>query len=105
MNVLQWPQGSGPDPTEDDMSPRSGEFPWCEACQTPLFDRTRFAAFWEEKGRRVSFCRDCLGEIFFDILPMVTGPTSDTPSGRGSPVEEPDPWQENAIRLLEDAGG
>jgi len=76
---------------------------WCEACRSPLVDCTRFSAYWDKKGRRVSLCRACLGEIFFDVLPMVTGPTPDTPSGRGSPLEEPNPWQENAIRILEEA--
>jgi len=80
-----------------------GESSSCEACREPLEDEERFSAYWDDKGRRVELCRDCLGEIFFDVLPVVTGPTSQTPSGSGSPVEEPDPWQENAIRALEEA--
>lgn len=75
----------------------------CEACRDPLDEEVRFSAHWDKVERRVSFCRDCLGEIFFDVLPVVTDPTPDTPSGRGSPLGEPDPWQENAIRALEEA--
>ena len=73
----------------------------CETCREPLAEETRFSAYWGTVKRRVSFCRDCLGEVFFDVLPIVTGPTPDTPAGRGSPLGEPDPWQENAIRALE----
>lgn len=62
-------------------------------------------AHWDKVDRRVSLCRDCLGEIFFRVLPVVTGPTADTPAGRGSPLGEPDPWQENAVRALEEANG
>ncbi len=77
---------------------------WCEACRDPLVEEAeRFTAHWAKVGRRVSLCRDCLGEIFFQILPMVTGPTADTPAGRGSPLGEPDPWAENAVRALEGA--
>jgi len=77
---------------------------WCEACREPLVEEPdRFSAYWDKVHRRVSLCRECLGEIFFDVLPLVTGPTQDTPSGRGSPLEEVDPWQENAIRVLEGA--
>jgi len=82
---------------------RFNESMWCEACREPLAEEERFSAYWDKPERRVSFCRDCLGELFFDVLPLVTGPTPETPDGRGSPVEEPDPWQENAIRLLEEA--
>jgi hypothetical protein len=76
---------------------------WCEACREPLVDEDRFTAHWDKVDRRVSLCRDCLGEIFFEVLPLVTGPTPETPSGRGSPLGEPDPWQENAVRALEEA--
>lgn len=88
---------------EDDEVTTLGECMWCEACRDPLADEARFTAYWDKVGRRVSLCCDCLGEIFFEVLPLVTGPTPDTPSGRGSPIEEPDPWQENAIRALEEA--
>lgn len=88
---------------ESDVIPRRDESMWCEACRSPLVDRARFSAYWAKKGCRVALCRACLGEIFFDVLPVVTGPTPNTPCGRGSPVEEPDPWQENAIRALEGA--
>lgn len=77
--------------------------PWCETCREPLADQARFSAYWAKVRRRVSLCRDCLGELFFDVLPVVTDSTPDTPSGRGSPLGEPDPWQENAIRVLEGA--
>ncbi len=76
---------------------------WCETCREPLVENALFTAHWYKRGRRVSLCRECLGEIFFDVLPVVTDPTPDTPSGRGSPLGEPDPWQENAVRALEEA--
>jgi hypothetical protein len=83
--------------TEDD--PRDSH--WCEACREPLLENALFTAHWGKPGRRASFCRECLGEIFFDVLPVVTGPTPDTPAGRGSPLGEPDPWMENAVRVIE----
>lgn len=74
---------------------------WCETCREPLAEDTQFTAPWDKRGRRVSLCQDCLGELFFDILPRVTDATPDTPAGRGSPLGDSDPWQENAIRVLE----
>ncbi len=102
----QSPGRHGPDPAHaaGGAPPvKSSTSSRCAACGSRVAESSRFSAYWDEKERRVTLCRTCLGEIFFDILPMVTGSTRNTPCGRGSPLEEPDPWQENAIRALEEA--
>jgi len=73
----------------------------CAACGSLLGDEHWYSAYWIEKGRRVVLCRVCLGEIFFNVLPLVTGPTKNTPRGSGSPNDDDLPGQSNAIRKLE----
>jgi hypothetical protein len=73
----------------------------CAACQAPLNLKTAFGAWWPERGRRAYFCKDCLGEIVFQILPKVTDPGPTTPMGGPGGSGEPSPWQENAFRILE----
>jgi len=73
----------------------------CGLCQCDLFEKTLFSAWNEKKGKRVDLCKTCLGEVEFDILPKVTGPTSNTPMGGAGGGEEDSPWQQNARRALE----
>ncbi len=74
---------------------------FCAACKAPLEERTAFGAWWADKQRRAMFCKECLGEIHFNILPDVTGPSPSTPMGVPGGAEEPSPWHENALRILE----
>lgn len=74
------------------MIPGLQESVWCETCRDRLIEERRFTAYWAVVGRRVSLCRDCLGEIYFEVLPVVTGPMPNTPSGQGGPFPAPDPW-------------
>ena len=52
-------------------------------------------------------CDDCYGEITDGKIPMVRAETY--PSGAGSPMEPNDddssPWQDNAIRDMEEGDG
>ena len=71
----------------------------CEACGTHLGEQDWFSAFWLKKNKRVNLCKGCLGEIVFNVLPKVT----DTrPGVSGNYKGEISPWQENAIRDMEE---
>ena len=81
---------------------RMNERSWpCATCNATLTDRSAYTAWWPERNRRAHFCKECLGELHFNILPDVTGPGPSTPMGAPGGAEEPSPWQENARRILE----
>ena len=67
----------------------------CNACKSfikngPLFSVT-------EDSVTKSFCKDCCGELYFNVLPNVTK----SKGGCTGPPDETSPWQDNAIRHME----
>jgi hypothetical protein len=72
----------------------------CSCCGELLVRERRFIAWADSKKGFAVFCKGCLGEIAFDILPKVTG----SPSGLSAPYDrlgDGGPWGENAVRALE----
>jgi hypothetical protein len=43
-----------------------------------LTDWVAFEAWWPVRQRRALFCKECLGELFFDLIPN----DPDPPSGK-----------------------
>lgn len=76
--------------------------PKCAACKAKLTDRYAYEAWWPERQRRTLFCKECLGELFFDLITKDPDPPPYSKIwGVAGPPEETSPSQENALRILE----
>jgi hypothetical protein len=71
----------------------------CSCCGELLARERRFIAWAEKKKCFMVFCKGCIGELAFNILPKVLGSPSGLPAPKDSLGDNP--WQENAVRALE----
>ncbi len=65
----------------------------CAHCGDGATDFSKKRVVWE--------CPECKAELEFGVIPKVTGPSKDTPAGRGG-LDGESPWQSNTIREYED---
>lgn len=68
----------------------------CEGAVEPFF-WGKHAVYFDPTPH----CEGCFLERHEGEIPIVTGPTKNTPMGTGHYTLEMSPWQENAIRALE----
>ena len=77
----------------------------CKACgdavDAPSIINGAYVQYGYHLKAPTSYCSQCFAEKIEGEIPNVTGPTFNTPMGSGLHIEEPSPWQENAIRDLE----
>lgn len=72
----------------------------CSCCGERLVRKARFIA-WSKKHKRFEvYCKSCIGELAFNILPKISGSPSGLPAPKDS-LGDGGPWGENAVRALE----